>query len=85
MGATRSSNDYIIKIVFRVRESDCRGVRPPDSDRSHLVKATKLNKLEGLQGFAPCKIHLAAEDIRQDYLGLMTNKNSWVTEQINER
>ncbi|XP_071538860.1 glutamate receptor-like [Panulirus ornatus] len=56
-----------------------------NSDRSHLSKASKLNKLEGRLGFVPCRIHLAAEDIRQDYLGLMTNKNSWITDQINQR
>ncbi|KAG7174915.1 Glutamate receptor-like 44 [Homarus americanus] len=56
-----------------------------NSDRSHISRATALNKVEGRLGFAPCRIHLGRQDVRQDFLGLMINKNSWFKEQMNER
>ncbi|XP_063886467.1 uncharacterized protein LOC135114500 [Scylla paramamosain] len=56
-----------------------------NSERSHLSKATALNQAEGRHGFAACRIHIASQDTRQDYLGLMINKNSWFKEQMNDR
>ncbi|KAK3893611.1 hypothetical protein Pcinc_002585 [Petrolisthes cinctipes] len=57
-----------------------------NSDRLHLRMASTLNKALGHEGrWTPCGIHLAAQDLRQDYLGLMISKNSWFKEQINQR
>ncbi|KAK3879746.1 hypothetical protein Pcinc_015732 [Petrolisthes cinctipes] len=56
-----------------------------NSDRSHLHRASALNKALGHGRWTPCGIHLAAQDLRQDYLGLMISKNSRFKEQINQR
>ncbi|ROT79871.1 Glutamate receptor [Penaeus vannamei] len=56
-----------------------------NSDRSHLRTATLLNMDEGFLGFAPCRIYIGNQDVRQDYLGLMINKNSWFKEQMNRK
>ncbi|KAK4327588.1 hypothetical protein Pmani_001945 [Petrolisthes manimaculis] len=57
-----------------------------NSDRNHLQKASALNKALGHEGrLTPCGIHLAGQDLRQDYLALMISKNSWFKEQMNQR
>ncbi|KAK4326316.1 hypothetical protein Pmani_003180 [Petrolisthes manimaculis] len=49
-----------------------------NSDRSHINRAASLNDALGRGSrFTPCGIHLGIHDLRQDYLGLMINKNSW--------
>ncbi|KAK4297279.1 hypothetical protein Pmani_030286 [Petrolisthes manimaculis] len=57
-----------------------------NSDRAHLSRSSALNRALGHEGrLTPCGIHLAAQALRQDYLGLMISKNSWFKEQINQR
>nr|XP_045615185.1 uncharacterized protein LOC123768578 [Procambarus clarkii] len=55
------------------------------SESAHLKQASALNKQEGNVGRAPCRIHLAAQSLQEDFLGFMINKNSWLKEQVNER
>ncbi|KAK7065445.1 hypothetical protein SK128_001139 [Halocaridina rubra] len=56
-----------------------------NSDRAHLNRLTNFNEAEKRFGFAPCMAHFATHDVRQDYLGLIINKNSWLREQVNRR
>ncbi|XP_066989622.1 glutamate receptor ionotropic, delta-2-like [Macrobrachium rosenbergii] len=55
------------------------------SDSFHYFTATYYNQLEGILGFAPCRLHISTQPVIQTYYTFIINKNSWFKEQMDKR